>query len=240
MNSILEKQTPKDLAAVGKDLLRIGGTYIVHDGVNASYRNTTKELSVEFTIESLAKQKNFQCSRQIEQLSNNALASLASGEGIVEFTENKTEPFYLFTNGSRTVKIKKDGKGKRLHLQSSIDQQVARLKEVLSPEIISTRAELSLTGREEKVCLIIRNETFSSISVNCIDGEQFFDPDSRDELFDHPRLIQQSYCFLKIGKENFKLQLYTKNNSYWLLTEVSPGLGIHCRILEKLTPHNRR
>jgi len=70
MNSILEKQTPKDLAAVGKDLLRIGGTYIVHDGVNASYRSEIKGLDIEFTLESLARQKDFQCSRQIEEQSN--------------------------------------------------------------------------------------------------------------------------------------------------------------------------
>lgn len=236
MNSSLKKHTPTDLAAVGKDILGIGGAYIVHNGVHAYYKSKINKLDIEFKIESLADEKSFSCSRKIEKCSNDNLTSLANGKGTVIFSNNVKESFYQFTNGSRVIKINKhvsDGE-----VQPSIDEQLADLEEVVGPEKISTKSELSLTGREKKVCLIIRDETFTSISADCI-GEHFFDPDSSEEVKNHPRLIQQSYFFLKIGKENFSLQLYKKNDRYWLLTEVSPGLGIHCRVLEKLTPHNR-
>ena len=111
---------------------------------------------------------------------------------------------------------------------------LASAEEIGDPVFIDDKAEYRLNGKEKSVCLAIRDETFTGI-ITAADGEIFFNKNSRDD-FEHSALtVVYSHNFLKIGRKNIQMQLYTKTEAYWLLTEVEPGTGIKCKMLEKLT-----
>lgn len=227
----LNKQTPSDMAAVGKSLYEIGGRYIVYSGDLARYQSYSRGLNIEFNINSLAKQKDFNCSLQLDPKTNRQLGELSKGSGQVTFTHDTDQ--YRFTNKSRTVRIRCAAPDLQM---PTIDDQISSFVKIEGPEedSIQTIGDLSLTGREKNVLLIVRDETFTGIIVNG-NGEHYFDPDAREELKDHQRLVLRCNYFLKIGKEKFTVQLFKQANQFWLLTEVDPGLGINCRMLETLT-----
>lgn len=227
----LTKQTPKDMAAVGRNIYEIGGRYIAYSGDLARYQSNTRGLNIEFNINSLEEQKDFKCSLPVDPMTNKQLGDLSKGSGQVTFTHEVTQ--CRFTNGSRNVIIKCSAPN--LTLQT-IDDQISNFVKIEGPEEdpIQTLGELSLTGREKNVLLVVRDDTFTGIILNG-SGEHYFDPKASDELKDHHRLLLRSNYFLKIGREKFKVQLLRKDQQYWLLTEVDPGLGIKCRMLETLT-----
>lgn len=227
----LNKQTPSDMATVGKSLYEIGGRYVIYSGCLARYQSYIKELNIEFNINSLEKQKDFNCSLQLDPKTNRQLGELSKGSGQVTFSHDTDR--YRFTNKSRTVRIRCAAPDLQM---PTIDDQISNFVKIEGPEedSIQTLGELSLTGREKNVLLVVRDDTFTGIILNG-SGEHYFDPEDSDELKDHHRLLLRSNYFLKIGREKFKVQLLKKDQQYWLLTEVDPGLGIKCRMLETLT-----
>ena len=97
----LMKQTPKDMAAVGKNIHEIGGRYIAYSGGLARYQSDIRGLNIEFNIHSLENQKDFKCSLQVDPVKNKQLGDLSKGTGQVTFASDITQ--CKFTNGSRTV-----------------------------------------------------------------------------------------------------------------------------------------
>jgi len=226
----LKKQTPKDMAAVGKNIHEIGGRYIAYSGDLARYQSNTRGLNIEFNINSLVDRKDFECALPVDPMTNKQLGDLSKGSGKVVFTHEVTQ--CRFTNRSRNVIIRCSTPNLTL---PAIKDQTSDLIKVEGPEDpIQTLADLSLTGREKNVLLVVRDETFSGIILNG-GGEHYFDPEDREELQDHQRLLLRSNYFLKIGREKFKVQLFKKGQQYWLLTEVESGVGIQCKMLETLT-----
>lgn len=226
----LTKQTPKDLAAVGRNIYEIGGRYIAYSGDLARYQSNTKGLNIEFNINSLEEQKDFKCSLPVDPETNKQLGDLSKGSGQVTFSHEITQ--CRFTNRSKKVIIRCSAPNLTM---PAIKDQTSNLVKIEGPEDpIQTLGDLSLTGREKNVLLVVRDDTFTGIILNG-SGEHYFDPDASDELKGHHRLLLRSNYFLKIGRERFKVQLLKKDQQYWLLTEVDPGLGIKCRMLETLT-----
>ena len=226
----LMKQTPKDMAAVGKNIHEIGGRYIAYSGGLARYQSDIRGLNIEFNIHSLENQKDFKCSLQVDPVKNKQLGDLSKGSGQVTFTHEVTQ--CKFTNGSRTVIIRCPAP--RLTMPA-INDHISDFTKIEGPgDSIQTLGDLSLTGREKNVLLVVRDDTFTGIILNG-GGEHYFDPEDREELKDHQRLIIRSNYFLKIGREKFMVQLFKKGQQYWLLTEVESGVGIQCKMLETLT-----
>lgn len=226
----LNKQTPKDMAAVGKNIYEIGGRYIACSGGLARYQSDTRGLNIEFNIHSLVDQKDFKCALPVDPMTNKQLGDLSKGSGQVTFTHEGTE--CRFTNRSRNVIFRSIAPNLTM---PDIKNQIADFQKTGGPgDSIQTLGDLSLTGRENNVLLVVRDDTFTGIILKG-SGEHYFDPDAREELKEHQRLILRSNYFLKIGKEKFTVQLFKKGQQYWLLTEVEPGLGIQCKMLETLT-----
>lgn len=226
----LTKQTPKDMAAVGRNIYELGGRYIAYSGDLARYQSDTRGLNIEFNIHSLLKQTDFKCSLPVDPVTNKQLGDLSKGSGQVTFTHEVKQ--CRFTNRSRNVIIKCSAPNLTL---PAIKEQTSDFVKIEGPEdSIQTLGDLSLTGREKNVLLVVRDETFSGIILNG-GGEHYFDPEDREELKNHQRLILRSNYFLKIGREKFMVQLFKKGQQYWLLTEVEPGVGIQCKMLETLT-----
>lgn len=226
----LSKQAPKDMAAVGRNIYEIGGRYIAYSGGLACYQSNTRGLNIEFNIHSLVEKKGFTCSLPVDPMTNKQLGDLSKGSGQITFTHEVTQ--CRFTNRSRNVIIRCSAPNLTL---PSIKEQTSGFFKIEGPEDpIQTLGDLSLTGREKNVLLVVRDDTFTGIIING-SGEHYFDPGASDELKGHHRLLLRSNYFMKIGREKFKVQLLKKNQQYWLLTEVDPGLGINCRMLETLT-----
>jgi len=150
----LKKQTPKDMAAVGKNIYEIGGRYIAYSGGLARYQSDTRGLNIEFNINSLVNQKDFKCSLPVDPMTNKQLGDLSKGSGQVTFTHEGAQ--CRFTNRSRNVKIMCSTPNLTM---PTIKDQTSDFVKVEGPEDpIQTLADLSLSGREKNVLLVVRQE----------------------------------------------------------------------------------
>ncbi len=62
MELILNKNTPKDLATIGRYITSIGGTYIIHKGNLARYQSKNQGINLEIEVDSLQDKNDFSCS----------------------------------------------------------------------------------------------------------------------------------------------------------------------------------
>lgn len=239
----LGKKEINSLYVVGKNIFSIEGTYISFRGPIGFYKNDAKGITVECTIKRLEELDNFTCSYTIDKVVNKELGSLCNGSNPIDLTHDSDAGVYIFSNGSKKVAVRHFDVDFKIPLIDEITASATCLNVSTSVMIktedgwqrnISTRGELGMTGKEKSVRLVIRDEVLTGV---IIDGssEHYFDPDTREGLENHPPTILRSNYFLKIGKENYKLTIYKKEQQFWLLTEVKPGLGIQCRMLERLT-----
>ncbi len=145
----LQKLTPRDLAAVGRNIHEIGGSYIVYSGNLARYQSNNRGLNIEFNINSLVEYKNFACSLPVDMNINKQIGELSKGKGQVTFVHENGK--YRFTNQSRTVTLRCANPNLQI---PAIDDQIYGFNKIEGPNAISTKGELSLTGREISVCLL--------------------------------------------------------------------------------------
>ncbi len=231
----LSKKAISDMGLASKYVRIVDGTYIVHLGCHAQYQDKRKGIVIETTLSSLEDVEEFQCTKTTGKKVNADLTFLTKGKSLdreknsgIKFVRNN-DASYLFSNLHRQVVIDHELVTLRM---PTIDQFLATAKRIGVDVTINNIGELSRTGREKCTVLIIRDETFSSILTNS--GEHFFKKNTGDNFLKHEPLLLESDNFLKIGRENFKVEIYKDKSSWWLLTIVTPGKGIQCRILEKL------
>jgi hypothetical protein len=228
VNQKTEKSIPRDLSIVGRYINSVGGTYILHEGAIARYQSASRGLNLEFEIENLKNHTQLNWAYFISPQVTKNLAALSSGSGEVLFEQDNDLTKYRITNQSSTITL--DHRDVTLALPT-IGERIIDTEKIGPPIKIISRNQLHLTGREKSTLLVVRSDTFSGI-INPA-GEYFFDPEYSKEV-NCQKLLLRSRYFMKIGTDRFVLQLYRKEGKYILLTTVSIGTGIYCRLLEDL------
>ncbi len=238
MEERLSKKAISDIALVSKHVRIVGGSYIVHQGCQTQYQDNRKGIIIESNLDSLDNDKNndFRCTKTTDKELDEDMKSLTKGKSLVKekgfginFTRN-SDSSYLFSNGHRKVAVDHE----RVTLRMPTIQQFTETAQQVGVNVlIKNIGELSLTGKEDNATLVIRDKTFSSILTNS--GEHFFKKNSGEYFLEFPPLFLESKHFLQIGRENFQVGIYKNKGGFWLLTAVTPGTGIQCRILEELS-----
>lgn len=225
----LDKNTPSDLSIAGRYINSLAGTYMAVAGPLVRYQSKLRGLNIEIEIDSLKEHKDFNTSFKISQAEINNLSALSKEEKDATICLDESKHLYRMTNQNSLIEL--DHVDVNL-MMPTIDEALKNTEKIGPPIKIASRHELNLTGREKTLSLIARNDTFTGI-INSA-GEYFFDADHPEKAGAVTALLESCF-FLKIGKERFTLELYRKENRYLLLTKVSIGTGIDCRMLETLT-----
>lgn len=228
MEMDLPKGAPENLAAVGKWITAIGGTYVICKGNLARYQSKIRGINIEFEIESLKGEEDFNCSCHLDALTIKHLGTLSSGKHAVTFAFDAKRQEYRISNQSSDVPLRhiEDKLGMPL-----IDEALCGAEKIGVPITPKRKKELIINDNEKYTDLVVRDDTCTGLMNKM--GEHFFDPDYRSEVAPGKILLRSTF-FLKIGRERFTLQLYRQGNQYLLLTTVSVGTGIQCRMLEFL------
>ncbi len=231
----LSKKAISDMGLASRYVRVVDGTYIVHLGCHAQYQDKRKGIVIETTLSSLEDVEEFQCTKTTDKKVDADITFLTKGKSLdkeknsgINFVRNN-DGSYLFSNGHREVAV--DHELVTLSM-STIKQLTETAQQVGVNVLIKNIGELSLAGKEASTTLVIRDKTFSSILTNS--GEHFFKKNSDEYFLKFPPLLLESEHFLQIGRENFQVVIYKNKGRYWLLTAVTPGMGIECQVLEKL------
>ncbi len=152
---------------------------------------------------------------------------------------------------SGSIEVSSQGNG--YMFDSDLDQiQISKIEVVPHPQSISgiatdtnkrnnsltitSKAELSMTGKEDFIALGVYGGQLSSTIVPG-NTEHFIVEGSREQMKMLPREFYKSYSFLKFGTPEFELQLYKSENDIWLSTTGNLADKVPFTVLEKLTKH---
>ena len=227
----LSSKTITDIASITRAIASLGGTYAVIEGSIGKYQSAIKGINLEFELKDLANKNDFSLSYAAGVAVSDQLSLMAKGKKAVDFSYCNERRQYCFGNGSRELVL--DRIEANL-MMPTIDGFTSNAHKIGVPVAVDTKGQLGINGKGKSAKVVIRDETFTGVIIDG-QGEHFFVPASRESMVIHQPSIFRSNYFLAIGKEKFSLQIFYENINFWLLTAVKFGLGIQCRMLEKLT-----
>lgn len=140
---------------------------------------------------------------------------------------------YVFDNGHRRVEIQKITPTlSRTTIGDFLE--TGSLPDPPSERNISSRNELSLTGKEKKVILGLYGGKLESIIVPG-QSEHFLRPEKIHQTILRGKVFLKTYGFLKLGAPGYCLSIREVNGSLWLVTTGETVSKVPYKIIEKLT-----